>query len=167
MESIDEKRNYPCRTFVHLAGALESADLGGHAGGRHDLCLGLSAVRSQDRRRRRCADRKADRTCAGTTEVVRGDGGLVTGERAQVQRLLHVGGEIRGGERDLRALFSEESACAHFRLRSGLAGPFRHRDRLRGGGVTQALRPPASQSSRAITASRLISPDLYACRNAS
>jgi hypothetical protein len=40
---------------------MESADLGRHPARRHDLRFGLSAVRSRNRRDRRCADRAPDR----------------------------------------------------------------------------------------------------------
>jgi enamine deaminase RidA (YjgF/YER057c/UK114 family) len=51
------------------------------------------------------------------------------------QRLLHLGREIRGSQRDLCALFSEKSAGANLHQCSGMAGTFRHRDRLHRRGV--------------------------------
>src|SRR5690349_5817672 len=47
-----------------------------------------------------------------------------------MQRVLHLRRKVRSGERDLCALLSERSAGADLRLRSRLARPFRHRDRL-------------------------------------
>ena len=49
---------------------------------------------------------------------------IIPGERSQVQRLLHVGRQIRGRQRDLRAVFSQGPASANFHLRSDLAGTF-------------------------------------------
>ena len=78
----------------------------------------------------RGADRASDRTCPGADEALPGNGGLVIGERAQVQRVLHVGREIRSGERDRRPLLPEGPARADLCLRARVAEAVRHRDRL-------------------------------------
>ena len=56
---------------------MEGADIGGDPTRRHRLCLGLSAVRSRDRRGRRRADRAPDRTGARADEALPGNGRIV------------------------------------------------------------------------------------------
>ena len=53
------------------------ADVRRHASWGHDLCVRLPAIRSANRGSTGCTDRAAGRTRAGTTEAVRGDGGVV------------------------------------------------------------------------------------------
>ena len=55
-------------------------------------------------------------------ETLPRNGGIVSGERAQMQRLLHVGREIRSGQRDLRPLLSEGPTRSDLCLRSRMAG---------------------------------------------
>jgi len=58
-------------------------------------------------------------------EALSRDGGIVAGERSQVQRVLHVGRESRSGQRDLRSLISQGPARSDLPLCSRLAGTFR------------------------------------------
>ena len=57
------------------------------------------------------------------------------GQCPQVQCLLHLGREVRGGERGVCALLSDGPAGPDLCLRAGMAGPVRYRDRLHRGGV--------------------------------
>ena len=75
LERIDETRNHSRRAAVHLSGTLEGADFGRHPARRHDLRVGISAVRSGHRRDRRRADRAPDRAGAGADEALPRDGG--------------------------------------------------------------------------------------------
>ena len=52
------------------------------------------------------------------------DSGIVFGERAEMQRVLHVGREIRGGQRDLCRLLSQGSTRPDLCVRSRMAGNF-------------------------------------------
>src|SRR5712671_3964349 len=97
-ESEDEERSDRSRTVVDLYGKMESADLRRYPARRHDLRLRVSAVRSGNRRGRERPDRTADRTGAGAVEALRGDRRIVPGKRPQVQRLLHLGRQIRRGQ---------------------------------------------------------------------
>src|ERR1700682_6268170 len=67
---------------------------------------------------------RLNRTCFGTDEALPRNGGIVLGERAQMQRVLHVGREIRGGQCDLRSLLPKGSAGADLCLRSSMPGTF-------------------------------------------
>jgi hypothetical protein len=70
---------------------VERANLARHARRQYGLCLGLSAIRSGNRRGLAGADRAPDRTDPGADETVSGDGGHIAAERDEVQHLLHVG----------------------------------------------------------------------------
>ena len=128
-----EARDHSGRASVDLPRAMESADLCGHASRRHYLRLGLPAVRPEDWRSRRRADRAADGARARAIEALRRDRRLVVGTGAEVQRLLHFGRQVRRRQRDLRPLFPEGPAGAHLHQRPRLAGVIRHRDRLHRG----------------------------------
>ena len=79
---------------------------------------------------RRGADRATGRVGSRADEAVPGDGGLVARKRAEVQRVLHLGGEVRRRQCGLFAILPQGSAGADFRERAGMARPFRYRDRL-------------------------------------
>ncbi|ALK31846.1 hypothetical protein Bpla01_54700 [Burkholderia plantarii] len=87
-------RHHPRGTAVRLAGTLEGTDRGRHAARRYALRVGLPAVRPGPGRGARRADRSPDPARARTAETVRGDGRLVARPGADVQRPLHLGGEV-------------------------------------------------------------------------
>jgi hypothetical protein len=60
---------------------------------------------------------------------------IVPGQRAQMHRVLHLGRQVRRGQRRLRPLLSDRAAGAGLRVRPGLAGGVRHRSGLRRHGV--------------------------------
>src|ERR1700737_3597702 len=71
----DETRSYPRRTAVLLSCEVERANLAHHARRQYGLCLGLSAVRSGNRRGLAGADRAPDRADPRADETMPGDGG--------------------------------------------------------------------------------------------
>ena len=76
---------------LEILGKMEGTDLGGHAARRHSLRLGFSPVRPGNGRSGQCADRAPNRTRPGADEALPGNSRVVFRERAEVQRILHVG----------------------------------------------------------------------------
>src|SRR3984885_6077496 len=142
VEDSDDERSDPRRTDIDISGTGEGARFRRDAARQYDLCVGAAAVRSRDRRSRERFDRTPDRTGAGAAEVMRGNRGFLARQRPQVQRLLHLGGKIRRCECDLCAVFSEQPAGTHLRLRAAMVRAVRYRDRLHRGGVGR-FRVPA------------------------
>ena len=69
-------------------------------------------------------------TCSRANETLPGNSGVLAGERAQVQRLLHVSREVRRRQRCLFSVFSQRPARPHLRERPSVARAFRYRDLL-------------------------------------
>src|SRR5262249_14499955 len=91
------------------------------------------------------------------------------GERAQVQRVLHVGREVRGGQRGLCALFPQGPAGAYLRQRAGLARTVRYRDRLHRHALTRSrlmfsvifeVHPKTEQWDTYLGTARLLKPEI-------
>lgn len=64
------------------------------------------------------------------TELVLAQMRIVFGERAQVQRVLHVGREICSDQHDLRQIFPQGPARSDLCLHSRMAGTVRYRSGL-------------------------------------